>query len=396
MGLGFLAAPIALSRARAGERNEGLLLKPMTGPAPYFSGTRERVALKAVSLKAGDHAVIAAVRTVTEAATDFSWLSRGDTVLIKLSSNSTNRYPATTSPLAVRAMVGLLKQRGAGTVIVADKPGVRYVYQDEGGRRGSSREILMKNGLHRAAFESGAEAHYFDEAGYDSYYGERMGQESHWKGELMLPNILNQVDHVVLLPRVSRHVLAGTTLGLKTAVGWLRDDSRLELHRDAKSFFEKAAEINDARVLRQKLRLVLTVATKVQTTFGPDRGFVAEPDPGLVFCSESLLAHDMVSLGWLLWNREYTTPDDRVNWYRDPYLTCPGALNRLFVGYVWGVDQFLRSESYRTVPIQSVRSDPVISRAAAMWGGFPRLELEDVGSELDKSIKAYLLDKAEA
>jgi hypothetical protein len=30
-----------------------------------------------------------------------------------------------------------------------------------------------------------------------------------------------------------------------------------------------------------------------------------------------------------------------------------------------------------------------------MWGGFPRLELEDVGSELDKSIKAYLLDKAE-
>lgn len=396
MGLGFLAAPIPLSRAHAGERNEGLLLKPMTGLNPYSSGTRERVVLKAVSPKADDHAVIAVARTVAEAATDFSWLSRGDSVLIKLSSNSTNRYPATTSPLAVRATVELLKLRGAGTVIVADKPGVRYVYQDEGGRRGSSREILMKNGLHWAAVDSGAEAHYFDEAGYDSYFGERIEQESHWKGELMLPNILNQVDHVVLLPRVSRHVLAGTTLGLKTAVGWLRDDSRLELHRDAKSFFEKAAEINDTRVLRQKLRLVLTVATKVQTTFGPDRGFVAEPDPGLVFCSESLLAHDMVSLGWLLWNREFTTPDDRVNWYRDPYVTCPGALNRLFVGSVWGVDQFLRCESYRTVPIQSVRSDPVISRAAAMWGGFPRLELEDVGPELDKSIKAYLLDKAEA
>ena len=67
-------------------------------------------------------------------------------------------------------------------------------------------------------------------------------------------------------------------------------------------------EINDATVLRQKLRMVLTVATKVQTTFGPDRGFVAEPEPGLVFASESLLAHDMVALAWLLWNRSVVSP----------------------------------------------------------------------------------------
>ena len=86
-------------------------------------------------------------------------------------------------------------------------------------------------------------------------------------------------------------------------MGWLRDDSRLELHRDAKSFLQKIVEINDATVLRQKLRMVLTVATKVQTTLGPDRGFIVEPEPGLVFGSESLLAHDMVALGWLLWNR---------------------------------------------------------------------------------------------
>jgi uncharacterized protein (DUF362 family) len=293
-------------------------------------------------------------------------------------------------------MVELLRERGAGRVILADKSGVQYVYQDEKGQRGSSRNVMTANGLHQAAFESGAEVHYFDETSYDDYFGDRPEHDSHWSGELILPNILNQVDHVVLLPRVSRHVLAGTTLGLKTAVGWLRDDNRLELHRDAKSFFEKIAEINDVKVLIQKLRLVLTVATKVQTTFGPDHGFATEPNPGLVFGSASLLAHDMVSLGWLLWNREYATPQNQITWYRDPYLTYPGIINRLFVGRTWGVRQLFKSETYSSVPIASVRTDPVISRAATTWGGVPRLRLENVGAKLDENITAYLMDKATA
>jgi uncharacterized protein (DUF362 family) len=363
-------------------------------PTPHFSDASERVTVHALPRGASDDEVIAAVREIAEAATDFSWLSRGDTVFIKPASNSAKRYPATTSPLSIRAMVGLLREKGAARVIVGDKPGVEHVYQDEKGRRSSSRKIMTINGLHRAALESGAEVHYFDEAGYDAYFGDRTEHDGHWRDEMMFPNILNMVDHVVLLPRVSRHIVAGTTLGLKAAVGWLRDDSRLELHRDAKSFFEKVAEINDAKVLRQKLRLVLTVATRVQTTFGPDRGFAAEPDPGLIFGSTSLLAHDMAALGWLLWNREYATPRAQLAWYRDPYLTFPGTLNCLFVGYIWGVLQFLQCETYETVPIRSVCTDHVISRAATIWGGLPRLELEDLGDGLDETIKAYLMDKA--
>jgi uncharacterized protein (DUF362 family) len=267
-------------------------------------------------------------------------------------------------------MVRLLKKRGAGRVIMTEKPGVQYVYQDRSRRRGSARTIMKKNGLHQAAQESGAEVHYPEEAGYDAYFGEPTDHRGHWKGGLILPNILGEADHVVLLPRVSCHVLAGTSLGLKAAVGWLRDDSRLELHRNAKSFFQKIAEVNDTGTLRQKLRLVLTVATKVQTTFGPDWGFAAEPDPGLVLGSESLLAHDMVAMAWLLWNREYATPyHHRVTWYWDPYRLHPATINRLFVGTIWGVSELLRSEGYRKAPLHSVRTDPVISHASVIWGG---------------------------
>jgi len=368
----------------------------MTGFSAQSSGPRETVAIAAVPRGADEASVAAAIRRVAEGASDFSWLSRGDTVFIKPVANSPNPYPATTSPLSVRAMAGLLKEKGAGRVIVGDKPGVQSVYQDQKVHKGSSRAVFLKNGLQQACLESGAQVHYFDEAGFDAFFPDRIGRPGHWKGELFFPNILKQVDHIVLLPRVSRHALAGITFGLKAAVGWLRDDSRLELHRDAGSFFEKIAEINDATVLRSKLRLVLSVATKVQTTFGPDKGFAAVPDPGIVFGSGSLLAHDMVSLGWLLYNREHHTPANRLTWFRDPHVTYPGLMNRIFVGLVWGVGAFRDAGTYLPAPLRSARKDPVMSRAAAMWGGFPLLELEDVNGTLPEDIASYLKETAAA
>ena len=235
----------------------------LTGPV--ISGSSELVALAALSKGSSEEKIVLAVRRVAEAATDFSWLSQGDVVFIKVASNSPNRYPATTSPLAVRAMVGLLRDKGAGKVLVGDKPGVQYVYQDKKGSAAPA-GIFSPKWFHQAAQESGAEVHYFDEAGYDAYFADHLEHESHWKGTLMFPDILAELDHVVLLPRVSRHVLAGSTNGLKAAVGWLRDDSRLELHRDAKSFLQKIVEINDA-----------TGSAKAQN--GAHRGHQGRDDP---------------------------------------------------------------------------------------------------------------------
>lgn len=363
---------------------------------PVHSGKTDLVSIQALPKGSEDQEIIQAVRRVAEASTDFSWLSKGDAVLIKTVANSPNPYPATTSPLAIRGMVLLLLEKGAGKVMVGDKAGVMTVYHEKDDQDGSTREVMTKIGQHAAAVESGASVHYFEEEGYDAYSGFSTVNKSHWKGELILPNILNDVDHVVLLPRVSRHMLAGTTLGLKAAVGWLRDDSRLEMHRDAGSFFEKIAEINDTDVLRKKLRLTLSVATKVLSTKGPDEGYVAEPETGLVFASESLLAHDMTALGWLMWNRKFATPESEFSWFNDPYTGIPSTLNRGFVGYIWGIRHWYNAESYDPVPITSVMTDPVICRAADLWGGFPSLEFEDVTGKLPDDIKDYFARKAVA
>ena len=72
---------------------------------PLVPGPKTKVFLAGVSKNAPESAVKQAVRCSTEAATDFSWLSKGDTVFIKPAINSGNPYPATTSPIAVAAVV---------------------------------------------------------------------------------------------------------------------------------------------------------------------------------------------------------------------------------------------------------------------------------------------------
>ncbi|MBA3030707.1 MAG: DUF362 domain-containing protein [Desulfobacteraceae bacterium] len=77
-------------------------------------------------------------------------------------------------------------------------------------------------------------------------------------------------------------------------------------HRDAATLNEKTAEANTApRTLLNKQRLVISAANKILTTFGPDDGYVHEPEIGLIIASPSVVAHDMVSLAWLLENRLY-------------------------------------------------------------------------------------------
>ena len=138
---------------------------PQTAGDAGSSGRRETVSLCPVKRGSNPQDVIAAVRLVAQACTDFSWLSRGDRVFIKVAGNSGGKYPATTSEWALRAMIPLLHEKGAAVVIMGDKAGCEHVVRLPDKERGSTRNLFQRNGLHAAAVESGAEAHYFEEAG---------------------------------------------------------------------------------------------------------------------------------------------------------------------------------------------------------------------------------------
>jgi uncharacterized protein (DUF362 family) len=359
-------------------------------PPPAMSGQRSPVALAGVRRGSGVAERAAALRRAVLATTDLGWLSRGDTVLIKPVCNSGNDYPATTDPVALHAMIALLRERGAGRVIVADMSGVQFVRFSRDDLTGSTRALMQKNGLVAAAEAAGAEVYCFEEHGWDSFFDEVPKGGSNWRRPLMLPAVLNEVDHVVLMPRCARHMLAGSTLGLKAAVGWWRHDSRLEYHHDARTFAEKTAESNTAPTLLAKQRLVVSSATKVLSTFGPDEGHIQEPDTGLIIASESVVAHDMVSLAWLIENRNATPADRKDGVFDDPNQSAlfASTANRVVNLWLGGVGAAITADGLDPWSIDTVWHDRVLHRAFEVFGGVPDVELVDANS----GVPAALVD----
>jgi len=245
----------------------------------------------------------------------------------------------------------------------------------------------------KTALEAGAELHFFEEAGWDAFYEDLPSSGSHWKKGLMLPKILQSMYHIVLMPRCGRHTLAGSSLGLKAAVGYWRTDTRLEYHKDATSFYEKAAEGNTVSTLLNKQRMVVSVADKILTTFGPDKGYVVEPATGLVISSQSIVAHDMVSLSWLLLNR-LEAPSSELTWFKDPNMSqfVVDMANRWIVSMLGNVIHASQAETLERNGVKSIWDDRTLNRSYQVLGGRPTVELQDANDLFPSHLKRRLIE----
>ena len=355
----------------------------------FTPGSPAKVFLAGVRKGAPEQEIKLAVRSAAEAATNFSWLSKNDAVFIKPVNNSGNPYPATTSPAAITAMVELLKEKGAGRVIVGDMSGVEHLRFSPTSLPGSSRALMVSSGVAKAVLASGAEMHCFEEGGWNAFYEELPAAGSSWKHGLMMPNILREVQHIVLMPRCSRHVLAGSSMGLKAAVGYWRHDTRLEYHRDAATLQEKTAEGNTVATLRTKQRLVISAADKLLTTFGPDKGYVFEPDCGLIIASGSVVAHDMVSLAWLLENRRIMPVSERDG-FIDTSRVVPRVANHMVTGWLGGWGAALASETMTKNSLNTIWDDRVLGRSYDIFGGVPAVLLVSANNALPEELKNRL------
>ena len=352
---------------------------------------RETVSLAPLNREPSSQDMDQAIRDATFAVDNLDWLQTGDTVLIKPVINSGKPYPSTTSPLAVSSMIRLLKEKGAGRVVVGDMSGVGHLDQRPEGCKGSTRSLAKSAGLLHAVLDAGAEWAFFEEAGWESFYEEQPAPGSHWQRGIMLPNLLQEVDHIVSMPRCSRHALLGNTLGLKSVVGYMRYDSRLEYHHAAKSIQEKTAEANTVPSLLQKQRLVVTAADKVLATFGPDLGHVIAPQQGLVIASRSVVAHDLISLAWLIvhWRQ--------APWLNKQFLTDPSSnkvvanlANRVVAGVLggwkWGISAQTMEHSHQP----NIWRDRTLRRAFELMGGVPDIQLQPTQPSISPQLLAEL------
>ncbi|MCG8688033.1 MAG: DUF362 domain-containing protein, partial [Desulfobacterales bacterium] len=256
-----------------------------------------------------------------EATNNLEWLKSGERVLLKPALNSKDKYPATTHPLALEVVAKEIRMRG-GVPIAADQSGIETVVVDKREvRKGSSRECYRKSDMK----VSGVDFIALEERGWDSYKFVK-NRNSDWSDGFYISDIIDSVDHIINLPRISTHIQAGVTLGAKNWVGLLREDSRLRFHSDGPyyktmvkfasaspilktnlenedKFFEKMGEITLA--VKSKLRLTLFVGTEVQLVAGPDKKVAMfktlqkKPKVGVVIASDNQMEADAVALAFL-------------------------------------------------------------------------------------------------
>jgi uncharacterized protein (DUF362 family) len=184
--------------------------------------------------------------------------------------------------------------------------------------------------------------------------------------------------------------MASSTLGMKAAVGYWRTDTRTELHKDAGTFHEKIAEANNIPTLLQKQRLVLTVADKILTTFGPNEGYITEPKTGLVIASDSIVAHDMVSLAWLLENRTYT-PQEELESYNDVNKRFVNNSNRRTVFILskkWTTS--LQTQKLHKEDIKTIWKDRILKQAFTIFDGVPKVVIKPTNNLFSEELYSTL------
>lgn len=354
-------------------------------------GQSETVSVAPVNRNPSPQEMDQAIRDATFAVDTLDWLLPGDTVFIKPVINSGKPYPSTTSPLAVASMIRLLKGKGAGRVVVGDMSGVGHLDQRPEGCKGSTRKLAKSAGLFNTVLDAGAEWAFFEEAGWENFYEELPAPNSYWQRGIMLPNVLREVDHIVSMPRCSRHALLGNTLGLKSVVGYMRYDTRLEYHHAARSIQEKTAEANTVPTLLQKQRLVVTAADKVLATLGPDLGHVFTPPQGLVIASRSVIAHDLISLAWLIMHWR------QAPWLNKQALTDPSSnkfvtnmANRVVTGILGGWKWGFTAETMENSPLPNIWRDRTLLRACELMGGVPDIQLQPTQLSISPQLLAEL------
>lgn len=323
---------------------------------------------------------------------NLSWLSQGDSVFIKVACNSGNDHPAVTNPKAISAMVKFLKNHGAGTVYVGDQSGVEQVRLTEGERVSSTREVMKKNGLFDTIEQSGAVLHCFDDQGWEGYFNEKPDFQSTWDNGIWIPNIIREVDHIIYLPRLGTHALAGYTCAIKNAVGWLRDDSRLELHQKGDSFFEKFAEINHFPSIRKKLRFSLTIADSALLNIGPDIGSKHTFDGTLFLASENLVDHDFLASILLRW---FDTEDLSLLDTMYPYPNQVNFWNKRLVKNTWGkeaADDYSPIEPFNLD--KNIEHDSCLSHLGYLQGYRPEnITVIKQGNKIPDKLVEYLAEK---
>lgn len=221
------------------------------------------------------------------------FIQPGETVFIKVNSNSGDYYPYSTRPRMVEEVAQWCWERGAKAVVVGD----RSFFGDPG-----TLGNLEANGIAKATADAGAELLILD-TNVD-WVGITEEDAPEWIEGFRLPMPMLDADHIINLPIVKTHFISDFTMAMKLLIGAVHPDDRrrtgnLNPHSTQNNRLHKQiAQI--CQNLTPSINLLdgweAVVRGGPTTTDGPGG---QEDSPGLHIVSTDILAADVVGLAVL-------------------------------------------------------------------------------------------------
>lgn len=243
-----------------------------------------------VALAGSEKSIEQAVREAVKAAGGLNEIEKGQRVIIKPnmvipSNGGLKTGRVTTNPEVIRAVIRLVKERGAHALV-----GDRATFSDE--------TALRECGYLRVCQEEGAEAFPWIRDQYVHFFpGKR-----HWSKGFRYPKTLAEADHFINVPMLKNHEVTAAefTCCLKAFIGVCHPEDRWQKGADAlhaKNIGEKIAELN----LCKKPAINIVDATTIMVNGGPG-GLSRNSmwvDSDLILASKDRVACDSVALAVL-------------------------------------------------------------------------------------------------
>lgn len=209
---------------------------------------------------------------------------KGDSVLIKPNFNTADPAPGSTHNDTLITIIEELKNAGAERIIIGERSGPP-----------DTEEVMREKGIFEIAEEYDVEIINFDQLSDDQLV--HFNQERlHWPDGFQIPQILNEVDHIIATGCLKTHQYGGQfTMALKLAVGIIP--------REGTNYMRQLHNSDDMRKMIAEISLAyqpdlyIIDGVKAFTTGGPSSG--TRVDSNVFLVSRDPVAVDAVGVAML-------------------------------------------------------------------------------------------------